>query len=423
MTRYFYHPESDSLFTTTDGSRPIGDGLAEELDEQQYREIKGKQHMATNALAVLDQRPTSLSTETAKFFDENTNIPDKVTTPSLSYSGKTWAISLNGESTKLMKKNADGDEEPLAVMRVVVLGWNQRRGRAYYEGAYDKDKPGMPVCWSDDGITPDSRIKEPKAAKCDGCPLSIKGSKVTEQGKGVVACAEHRMLAVVPSKKLEIGPLRLKLAVTSDYDGQSPEHEAEGWYAWKGYTDMLRARQVPHTAMLVTKMKFDKNKEWPKVLFSVDEWLPEATLQSLMPVIKGDEVKGLLSGTWTPAGTDGKLIEGTKAEVTADDGAAAQTAADAKANAEKVAADEKAARKAVKKAAADAAAAAAKAAAEDDDDGEMVMLAPGSPEPVKPQVVAPKVTASQPTAAATPAAPAATVPAALGSLLDEWKDD
>jgi hypothetical protein len=388
----------------------------------------------SNALAILDQRPTSLSTETTQFFDENTNIPDKVTTPSLTYSGKTWAISLNGESTKLMKKNSDGDEEPLSVMRVVILDWNKRRGRAYYEGAYDSAKPGMPLCWSDDGVTPNSHIGTPQCATCDKCPKSIKGSKVTEQGKGVVACSEHRMLAVVPAGKLDIGPLRLKLAVTSDYDGQSPEHEAEGWFAFKGYADMLRARQVPHTAMLVTKMKFDKNKEYPKVLFSVDKWLPEDTLQSLMPVIKGDEVKKLLSGTWTPAGADGKLIEGTTAETTVDDGAAAQAAADAKANAEKVAAAkvaaDKAAKKAAKQADADAAAAAAAAAAkaaaakaaadddDDDDEGEMVMLAPGSPEPAKPSQAAPTKIAT--TAAA---APAAAVPAALGALLDEWKDD
>jgi hypothetical protein len=44
--RYFYHPESDSLFTTTDGSRPTGDGLVEELDESQYRDIERKQGSA-----------------------------------------------------------------------------------------------------------------------------------------------------------------------------------------------------------------------------------------------------------------------------------------------------------------------------------------------------------------------------------------
>jgi plasmid maintenance system antidote protein VapI len=37
--RYFAHPESDSIFTTEDGSRPVGDGMVEELDKQQYDAI------------------------------------------------------------------------------------------------------------------------------------------------------------------------------------------------------------------------------------------------------------------------------------------------------------------------------------------------------------------------------------------------
>ena len=41
-TRYFFHPESDSLFTTEDGSRPVGDGLVEEIDEERYLRIKAE---------------------------------------------------------------------------------------------------------------------------------------------------------------------------------------------------------------------------------------------------------------------------------------------------------------------------------------------------------------------------------------------
>lgn len=40
--RYFYHPESSSLTTTTDGSYPDSDGHLEEIDEAQYRDIEAK---------------------------------------------------------------------------------------------------------------------------------------------------------------------------------------------------------------------------------------------------------------------------------------------------------------------------------------------------------------------------------------------
>lgn len=46
--RYFYHPESDSLFTTTDGSEP-DNPLVDELDAAGYAKIEAQQKTAKNA--------------------------------------------------------------------------------------------------------------------------------------------------------------------------------------------------------------------------------------------------------------------------------------------------------------------------------------------------------------------------------------
>ncbi len=46
--RYFYHPESDSLFTTNDDTRPIGDGLVEELSKEQFEALALKQSRTAN---------------------------------------------------------------------------------------------------------------------------------------------------------------------------------------------------------------------------------------------------------------------------------------------------------------------------------------------------------------------------------------
>lgn len=45
--RHFYHPESDSLMMTEDGSHPGTDGLVEEVDVVRYEEILRRQHAAT----------------------------------------------------------------------------------------------------------------------------------------------------------------------------------------------------------------------------------------------------------------------------------------------------------------------------------------------------------------------------------------
>lgn len=44
--RYFYHPESDSLMVTNDGTHPGTDGLVEEIDRAAYDRIKAEQEAA-----------------------------------------------------------------------------------------------------------------------------------------------------------------------------------------------------------------------------------------------------------------------------------------------------------------------------------------------------------------------------------------
>ena len=257
------------------------------------------------ALTLFNQPKIAIPAHISSFFGEETNITDRVTVPSLGYEGKVWTIAINGEKTKLTKRNDEGDEEPLATMRVVLLDYAKRRGRTYYEGAYDPNKIGTPVCWSEDGVTPHTSVKEPQASKCEGCPMSVKGSKITEQGKPTAACSQHRMVAVVPANNLGFTPLRMKLAITSDYDKQSPELEAQGWFAFSNYTDMLRTKGVQHTASLVTKMKFDPNAAYPKVMFSPDRWLEPAELAQVSAIVKSEQVTSLLAGQWSSNGRDG----------------------------------------------------------------------------------------------------------------------
>jgi hypothetical protein len=119
------------------------------------------------------------------------------------------------------------------------------------------------------------------------------------------------MVAVVPANKLDFTPLQLKLAITSDWDGQSPDLEAQGWFAFGNFISYLQKKshtalqKKSHTAAFVTKMRFDPNVTWPKVIFAHDRRLTDAELAVIRPIVKSDEVKGLLAGMWTPTGADG----------------------------------------------------------------------------------------------------------------------
>lgn len=365
-----------------------------------------------NDLTMFDPK-ANIPAHIANFFagEGGSNIDNKLSVPSLSPEGKMWTISLNGTKTKLEKRNADGDVEPINVMRVVVLDYAKRRGRAYYEGAYDPAKVGSPVCWSDDGILPDDTVSKKQAPKCEGCPMSIKGSKVGDNGRAMTACSQHRMLAVVPAHKLDFEPLRLKIAITSDWDAESPEAEAQGWRSFQKYTDFLKSRGAQHSAMLVTKMKFDSNAAYPKIFFGADRWLTPEELAQVAPLTKDDKVKELLGGTFTPAGPDGVRKDATTDSVQQPQ-TQAQVATAAPAAVQGVVVEE------------------------DDDGGDIIMTGMDAPAATPTQGAAqadiaapePAKTTAMPKAAVAAAAdpaPAAVsaVDPALASLLDDWGGD
>jgi hypothetical protein len=260
-----------------------------------------------NALTMFD--PAQVPAYITDFLDDpdNNNITSGLTVPTLSPGGKKWTITVAGNKNTLMKRDENGDEVPVSVMRVIVLDYNKDRGRAYYEGTFDAGETKAPVCWSEDGKTADPSVDNPFddwTGKCDGCPMSVKGSKVTDNNKQGYACSQHRLLAVAATAKGVISdavpPMRLKLAITSDWDSEGKDQQAQGWFAFRQYLDFLRARGVTNTATVITKMKFDNSENFPKVLFSVDGWVSKEVLAHAMALRKEPDTLKLLSRADTP---------------------------------------------------------------------------------------------------------------------------
>jgi len=386
--------------------------------------------------------PQNVPAHIREFLDKEKNIDEIDRIPSLSPEGKTWTISIGGQKTKLMGRNDEGDEIPVPIFRAVVLNYAKKRGRAIYlnqdgtTATYNAAKPGKPTCWSDDGVK--AGVNEPNVAitdwtgYCDTCPKSKKGSKM-QDGVAKVACQQHLMLALIPATqkviKLDFEPLRLKLAITSIWDGESPDQEAEGWYAWDNYIKYLRANNTFHTGALVTKMKFDPDVQYPKILFATDRWVPQEELQTIADLAKNESVTSLLGGRWTPAGVDGEKIEGPKEpkgpsaeEIEAQQKAqamATQAKAAAEAAEQEKAAAAKKAAAAAKKAAEDTKKAAAPSVSEDDDGG---LSAIGKPNGATAPAAGPKP--GRETPKKTEAAPAtpSNVPDNVAGLLDDWQN-
>ena len=350
------------------------------------------------------------------FLADEDNIKPRAGVPTLSYRGRKWSTIINGEKTMFVRRNAEGDEEPVGVLRVIVLDFSQKRGRTYYEGKFDPENASRPDCWSADGERPDSSIEAPQCATCSNCRMAVKGSKINELGKETTACSQHRMVAVVPAGNLEHPPMRLRLAVTSDFDSMSPDLEKTGWFAFRNYTDYLRSRQITHTSKVVTKIKFDPNKDFAKIIFTAERFIDPAQVAQVAALVRSPEVKALITEQWTPNGEDGtrksqepspaqknaqterpKVIEGTVTEPFITDEmkeADAKAAAAAKA---KKAADTRAANAAAKKA--------TEQKVTTDDEGDAFAPANDTPKQAAKQAAAP--TSSE-------------VPADVADLLSAW---
>lgn len=375
----------------------------------------------------------------ASVFTE-TNIDPRATINQLSYRGKTWRRIVDGEETKLTKKDADGDVVPVSIVNLVILDHNKKRSRAYYEGDFVEGKNAQPTCASSDGITPDASIAEPCAATCATCPNSVKGSKITPDGKPTTLCSPFKRIAVVPSgvKMItEHPPLLLRLAQTSVWDKDAKGED--GWYAYDQYLDMLRARGVPHTAAVETRVKFDMEKAYPKLLFSASRWLnPDEAAAAKMKLAKDKDIlTKICNGAGENDGMAGQPapVEREPAAVTATPKAAApagpsaaEVAAAQAAKEAEVAAAAKATAKAERVKAAAAALAAAQAAAaaaasEDDDEGGFGAVATATPvEHVQAEPVEKPAKAAAPKPTAPPVDVLEGTPDGVKALLEGWDD-
>lgn len=339
----------------------------------------------------------------ADMMQQYSNIPERATVPSLTFTGKVWTTNVNGEATKITKI-VDGDEIPVSVMNVVILDYAKNRGRTYYPGAYDPAKTAKPTCWSDDGKTPHASVETPQAKTCATCEWSKKGSKVTDNNKSVTACSQHRMIALLPANALDFTPLRMKIAMTSDWDQQSPDLEAKGWRAFQNHIDYLKTQGYTNTAAFVTKMKFDPNEAFPKIIFTASRFLTPEEKEAVLPVALSDEVKKLLTGAYSPDGAAG-METALDNLVTAREAPAGQ----------------------VKMSTGAQVAHARKPVDEDDDDegaAAPVATAP-KPKPAPAGASAKAPVAQKPKTAAKPveAVPAKAIPENVAAMLDSWDSD
>ncbi len=178
---------------------------------------------------------------------------------------------------------------------IVLVNAAPHISRTLYLKDYDKDaKAEAPDCWSADGIKPDAKAKARQADNCATCPKNMKGS-----GKGDSrACRFNQRLAVVLANDIGGEVLQLTLPATSIFGEGSKEAGA----TLQGYIKSLSARGIDPAA-LITRAKFDTDKESPALGFTPLGWLDQDQYNTAVMQGKSDAAQRAI--TMTVAEVDG----------------------------------------------------------------------------------------------------------------------
>lgn len=176
--------------------------------------------------------------------------------PVMSIKGAKWRIVEGGEEHPIYMP---GTRDLAPYIKVVILRANAAISKTFYAGAYVEGTDAKPDCYSNDGIAPASDAEHPQAASCATCPQNVWGSKISPSGAKIKACADVRRIAILPAEDMDYSPILLRIPGASLGD-------------LAGYGKALKQRGIPYAAV-VTKLSFDPDAAFPKILFQFERVL------------------------------------------------------------------------------------------------------------------------------------------------------
>lgn len=198
----------------------------------------------------------------------------------MSIKGKVFTMVKGGARTLLRNPN-DEDAAATSIM-VVLLKANAGLSKVWYANGYVEGSAEAPDCFSHDGIAPDPSAEHKQATKCAGCPKNIWGSKISDGGKKLKACADSRRVAIADLDNLD-DPILLRVPAAT----LKPLAD---------YGAMLAGRQAPYNAVL-TKIGFDAESASPKLTFKPAGWLTDAQFRKVEEIVAGEAVAEILGVT------------------------------------------------------------------------------------------------------------------------------
>jgi hypothetical protein len=183
--------------------------------------------------------------------------------------GSTKRITLRGRVFRLVDGGKEIAKNTDAFMDVVIVNGSRTVQKTWYAGEYNPDETSVPDCWSSDGERPDADVADPQSARCKECPQAIKGSA----GTGRAACRYSMRLAVVLRNNVGGDIYQLILPQKSLFGQGDVDHMPFLQYA------KYVAQSGYNLNMLATRLTFDTDSDFPKLVFSNAEFLDSDSYQ------------------------------------------------------------------------------------------------------------------------------------------------
>ena len=190
-------------------------------------------------------------------------------------------ISIKGSRFRIVEEGVE-TVMPNTELEVVIVGANPQLSKTYYAKEYDANaEPTGPDCSSLNGVSPDLDAPLKQSDLCATCPMNAWGSKKSDQGKDLKACADSKRIAVVPAG--QVGGTVYLLSVTAS--------ALKGLNAY--YKQLGQHGIVPE--VVKTKISFDTDASFPKLTFAYGGFVEAAdqpTIDALLDTATVKEITG-----------------------------------------------------------------------------------------------------------------------------------
>lgn len=194
-------------------------------------------------------------------------------------------ISIRGGRFRI-REGSNESVLPSLTLRAVIVGASPNMTKLFYKGKYDPNaEDKSPDCYSNDGVRPAKDANDPQAQLCATCPQNEWGSKMSDAGNKMKACADQKRLAIISaddhSDEPEVYLFQVTPAALSDF---------------RKYGDLLASKGFP-PELVVTELSFDTDASFPKVQFKFGGFVEESMVPVIDKVVGSDIVKEIIGDT------------------------------------------------------------------------------------------------------------------------------